>query len=469
MPSIMADLMSLIDVHIPDGQQSLQDSHSNLEKVAEYCEANYFQAENKRGALEETKNYTTQSLASVAYQINTLAYNLLHMLDLQTTQLTEMESQINHISQTVMIHKEKIARREIGILTTNKNTTRQHKILAPANQERPIKYIRKPIDYTVLDEIGHGVKSTSNTPRSKRTLAPVHQSALNGSSAGPAPTTKPPTPPQPVRAGGSLSRGTKEYRTPAPPIAPPQVPSNYAPNFPIGHPRSQEMRRGSGYSTLPMAFSSQQPQSSLPQVGMVHPMTHGHHSNTIGPSSPIPPPPDMNDKLPEPPMHVSTDFAHPGNKLFLARRYVTVYGDSTRALSLLCVTELSSTLDRKPFALSSFHYNFVDLCTFEEMAPTKFTKFNLRWLDKAAFPQFAGWLSTVKDDIRSAHCIACKSTFSLSNMGIGAIKCHARGSEHKNILKQQPSQSLMSSFFISQCGTSKPGDSTESANSGETA
>ncbi|GBN53613.1 hypothetical protein AVEN_197773-1, partial [Araneus ventricosus] len=103
------------------------------------------------------------------------------------------------------------------------------------------------------------------------------------------------------------------------------------------------------------------------------------------------------------------------------------------------------------------------------MAPTKFTKFNLRWLDKAAFPQFAGWLSTVKDDIRSAHCIACKSTFSLSNMGIGAIKCHARGSEHKNILKQQLSQSLMSSFFISQCGTSKPGDSTESANSGETA
>ncbi|GBO43166.1 hypothetical protein AVEN_267516-1, partial [Araneus ventricosus] len=109
------------------------------------------------------------------------------------------------------------------------------------------------------------------------------------------------------------------------------------------------------------------------------------------------------------------------------------------------------------------------LCTLEEMAPTKFTKFNLRWLDKAAFLQFAGWLSTIKDDIRSAHCIACKSTFSLSNMGIGAIKCHARGSEHKNILKQQPSQSLMSSFFISQCGTSKPGDSTESANSGETA
>lgn len=68
-------------------------------------------SENKKAALEETKNYTTQSLASVAYQINTLAYNYLQLLDLQTTQLSEMESQMNHIAQTVSIHKEKVARR----------------------------------------------------------------------------------------------------------------------------------------------------------------------------------------------------------------------------------------------------------------------------------------------------------------------------------------------------------------------
>lgn len=24
--------------------------------------------------------------------------------------------------------------------------------------ERPVRYIRKPIDYTVLDDVGHGVK-----------------------------------------------------------------------------------------------------------------------------------------------------------------------------------------------------------------------------------------------------------------------------------------------------------------------
>ena len=46
------------------------------------------------------------------------------MLDLQSSQIQEMESQINHISQTVSIHKEKVARREIGVLTTNKCSNR---------------------------------------------------------------------------------------------------------------------------------------------------------------------------------------------------------------------------------------------------------------------------------------------------------------------------------------------------------
>ncbi|KAG7236171.1 hypothetical protein INR49_001281 [Caranx melampygus] len=69
--------------------------------------ASDIESPDKQRALEETKNYTTQSLASVAYLINTLANNVLQMLDIQASQLRRMESSINHISQTVDIHKEK--------------------------------------------------------------------------------------------------------------------------------------------------------------------------------------------------------------------------------------------------------------------------------------------------------------------------------------------------------------------------
>ncbi|NP_001362615.1 abl interactor 2 isoform X32 [Gorilla gorilla gorilla] len=210
----MAELQMLLEEEIPGGRRALFDSYTNLERVADYCENNYIQSADKQRALEETKAYTTQSLASVAYLINTLANNVLQMLDIQASQLRRMESSINHISQTVDIHKEKVARREIGILTTNKNTSRTHKIIAPANLERPVRYIRKPIDYTILDDIGHGVKVSTQNMK------------MGGLPRTTPPTQKPPSPP--MSGKGTLGRHSP-YRT-LEPVRPPVVPNDYVPS-----------------------------------------------------------------------------------------------------------------------------------------------------------------------------------------------------------------------------------------------
>uniref|UniRef100_A0A8C5HHI4 Abl interactor 1 n=1 Tax=Gouania willdenowi TaxID=441366 RepID=A0A8C5HHI4_GOUWI len=209
----MAELQMLLEEEIPAGKRSLVESYQNLTRVADYCENNYVQAQDKRKALEETKAYTTQSLASVAYQINALANNVLQLLDIQASQLRRMESSINHISQTVDIHKEKVARREIGILTTNKNTARTHKIIAPANMERPVRYIRKPIDFTVLDDVGHGVKQHGNNQA-------IRAGTISRTNP---PTQKPPSPPMSGR--GTLGRNTP-YKT-LEPVKPPTVPNDY--------------------------------------------------------------------------------------------------------------------------------------------------------------------------------------------------------------------------------------------------
>uniref|UniRef100_A0A3Q2NPN3 Abl interactor 2 n=1 Tax=Fundulus heteroclitus TaxID=8078 RepID=A0A3Q2NPN3_FUNHE len=224
----MAELQMLLEEEIPAGRRALLDSFTNLERVAEYCESNYVQSADKVRALEETKSYTTQSLASVAYLINTLANNVLQMLDIQASQLRRMESSVNHISQTVDIHKEKVARREIGILTTNKNTARSHKIIAPANLERPVRYIRKPIDYGVLDDTGHGVKV--NGQQSMK--------LGGGLSRSNPPTQKPPSPP---RAGKGILGCNSPYRT-LEPVRPPVVPNDYA---------SSPTRNNTGAGQLP--------------------------------------------------------------------------------------------------------------------------------------------------------------------------------------------------------------------------
>ncbi|XP_062354666.1 abl interactor 2 isoform X32 [Cinclus cinclus] len=160
----MAELQMLLEEEIPGGRRALFDSYTNLERVAEYCETNYI--------------------------------------------------------QTVDIHKEKVARREIGILTTNKNTSRTHKIIAPANLERPVRYIRKPIDYTILDDIGHGVKWLLRFKVSTQNMK------MGGLPRTTPPTQKPPSPP--MSGKGTIGRHSP-YRT-LEPVRPPVVPNDYVPS-----------------------------------------------------------------------------------------------------------------------------------------------------------------------------------------------------------------------------------------------
>ncbi|XP_033730675.1 abl interactor 2-like isoform X1 [Pecten maximus] len=337
----MAEVAQLLEQEIPEGRQHLQESFNNLENVAKYCRENYITATNKKQALEETKNYTTHSLASVAYQINNLATNFLKLLDLQQSQTMEMESSVNYLAQTVNIHKEKVARREIGVLTTNRNTNRplgvKNGIIFPEQAERPTKYQRKPIDYTVLDEIGHGVKvqeqgiikTTTSVQRDKTSRS----SSISSNTSHPSipPNTRPPTPPQGRGTiGKSAGAHQSQYRTPAPPIAPPSIPATASPYAPGGMAMQNQSRqsgyvpgdqvrqsgygpadqsRQSGYGPGDMRQSSNygpteaQMNILAPPVGLARPMSqdapppsypgmHGRVSHLVQqPSTDLPPPP----------------------------------------------------------------------------------------------------------------------------------------------------------------------------------
>ncbi|XP_061632197.1 abl interactor 2-like isoform X20 [Phyllopteryx taeniolatus] len=314
----MAELQMLLEEEIPAGRSALLDSFTNLERVAEYCESNYVQSPDKQRALEETKNYTTQSLASVAYLINTLANNVLQMLDIQASQLRRMESSINHISQTVDIHKEKVARREIGILTTNKNTSRTHKIIAPANPERPVRYIRKPVDYSLLDDMGHGVKASAQS--------------MKAGGGGGLPRTNPPTqkPPSPPMSGkGTLGSGSSggshpsssrsssrensgsgsvglpiAVPTPAPPTAFPGAPQFYSMNRPVQPPQNAHVG-----GSLPY----RRPSSVTGQPNMNQNQLNGgpHFAQNQVSDAPPPPPlvdePVFEDPTPPPPEDYEDD------------------------------------------------------------------------------------------------------------------------------------------------------------------
>ncbi|XP_019347540.1 PREDICTED: abl interactor 2 isoform X4 [Crocodylus porosus] len=306
----MAELQMLLEEEIPGGRRALFDSYTNLERVAEYCETNYIQSADKQRALEETKAYTTQSLASVAYLINTLANNVLQMLDIQASQLRRMESSINHISQTVDIHKEKVARREIGILTTNKNTSRTHKIIAPANLERPVRYIRKPIDYTILDDIGHGVKWLLRFKVSTQNMK------MGGLPRTTPPTQKPPSPPMSGKgtigssgsSGGShpSSRSSSRENSGSGSVGVPiAVPTPSPPSVYPGHPvQFYSMNRPASRHTPPTIGGSlpyRRPPSITSQTSLQNQMNGGPFYNQ-NPASLAPPPPSILQVTPQLPL-----------------------------------------------------------------------------------------------------------------------------------------------------------------------
>ncbi|XP_069324213.1 abl interactor 2 isoform X1 [Eulemur rufifrons] len=266
----MAELQMLLEEEIPGGRRALFDSYTNLERVADYCENNYIQSADKQRALEETKAYTTQSLASVAYLINTLANNVLQMLDIQASQLRRMESSINHISQ-VSTQNMKMG----GLPRTT-----------PPTQKPP----SPPM--SGKGTLGSSGSSGGSHPSSRSSS---RENSGSGSVGVPiaVPTPSPPSVfPAPAGSAGTPPLPAASASAPAP-LVPATVPSSTAPDAAAG-----------GAQTLADGFTSPTPPvvSSTPPTG--HPVQFysmnrpaaRHTPPTIGGSLPYRRPPSITSQ-----------------------------------------------------------------------------------------------------------------------------------------------------------------------------
>ncbi|XP_004378171.1 ABI gene family member 3 isoform X1 [Trichechus manatus latirostris] len=192
----MAELQQLQEFEIPTGREALQGNHSALLRVADYCEDNYVQTTDKRKALEETMAFTTQALASVAYQVGNLAGHTLRMLDLQAAALRQVEARVSTLGQMVNMHMEKVARREIGTLAAVQQLPPGQKIIAPDSLPPLTPYYRKPLNFGCLDDIGHGIKDLSTQLSRTGTLS--RKSIKAPATPASATLGRPPRIPEPV-------------------------------------------------------------------------------------------------------------------------------------------------------------------------------------------------------------------------------------------------------------------------------
>ncbi|XP_039924953.1 abl interactor 2 isoform X16 [Hirundo rustica] len=293
----MAELQMLLEEEIPGGRRALFDSYTNLERVAEYCETNYIQSADKQRALEETKAYTTQSLASVAYLINTLANNVLQMLDIQASQLRRMESSINHISQ-VSTQNMKMG----GLPRTTPPTQKP-----PSPPMSGKGTIGRHSPYRTLEPVRPPVVPNDYVPSPTRTMAPAQQSPVrtasvnqrnrtysSGSSGGSHPSSR------------SSSRENSGSGSVGVPIA---VPTPSPPSVYPGHPvQFYSMNRPAARHTPPTIGGSlpyRRPPSITSQTSLQNQINGGpfYNQNPVSDTPPPPPPVDeaVFDESPPPP------------------------------------------------------------------------------------------------------------------------------------------------------------------------
>ncbi|XP_045558464.1 formin-like protein 20 isoform X2 [Salmo salar] len=259
--------------------------------------------------LEETKALTAQALASVAYQINSLATSVLRLLDNQSMQLKDMENSLNLLSLAVAIHQEKVSRREMGIFTTVTKLACA-KLMSPPNAGRELKgcYIRRPISFTELDTLGHSFNLNELQPR-KRTG--TTESVRSTGSCGPvecpvAPATQPGEPSS-ASVNKDLYRSNLGINVALPSVPTLPVSSNLTQNCPQPPPGSTFDSNippppppppGSMGTGPPPPTPSMTSSNNLPPPP---PPTPNASPYVPSPPPPPPPPPNSSNSFPPPP------------------------------------------------------------------------------------------------------------------------------------------------------------------------
>lgn len=149
----MESLLSVLNHELADGLATLSAAGHDIEAAASFSKDKYMNSP-KVNNLDNTMVFATKSLGTVAYHINKLAKTFVGAIGMQADLLAGISDRTEKLRMVIDIHQEKVARKSIGACSTQKiPIVFPHDGITP---EPPQKYIRRPIDYTILESVGHG-------------------------------------------------------------------------------------------------------------------------------------------------------------------------------------------------------------------------------------------------------------------------------------------------------------------------
>ena len=189
MKKRISERITELNDKIPASCQSLRSNSQKLKELASYCEYSYSNPEfNKLSSFNLTKEKTEHALASIIDNIYVISNDLVELLDFQSLLVEHTNFKLNQLSAEINMQIEENGRSKISEVCVKTDKKRnglvilnQMKINEKIKEENSFKNF-KTIDYSSLDNIGHGVIIKSTRRNSCSMTTPV----LN---------TNPPTPP----------------------------------------------------------------------------------------------------------------------------------------------------------------------------------------------------------------------------------------------------------------------------------
>lgn len=146
--------MRMIESRLADSRHKLIETSNNIEKAAAFCSEKYL-VNPKSNTLDESLELAAQSICAVAHEVNRFASQFLEALEYQSYQTTDLSDKISKLKMVCNIYLEKVARKAVGSFTVSRvPVVYQHEGVLP---EPPQKYIRQPINFSILDNVGHGI------------------------------------------------------------------------------------------------------------------------------------------------------------------------------------------------------------------------------------------------------------------------------------------------------------------------
>jgi len=180
------ELSTFFNVTLPQALEGLNQSHRNIDQIAQYCK-NAYSSEDQAAVFGKTQNYVKDALSNVAYHVHSVSINISNFLQMQADEIGKIGIQIHDLAM-----RSKVIHDGVGIyglqtqdsIRTYRKQPKQRKLEEselPENARPTGRFTRQAINLKALDNVGIDLSGHRGTDQFSFNAPPPLMSGISAS------------------------------------------------------------------------------------------------------------------------------------------------------------------------------------------------------------------------------------------------------------------------------------------------